>query len=102
MTGQGWLCGVARLLSRRPLTDWHTTSYVKIKSPIIQSVPRKSLAGKDGTTVYGDEGVVSRHAPARAGEQEKVVSRLLWRLPSPHLFELAASCLAGAGEQASR
>ena len=24
--------------------------------------PRKSLAGKDGTTVYGDEGVVSRHA----------------------------------------
>ena len=29
--------------------------------------PRKSLAGKDGTTVYGDEGVVSR---ARRLEQE--------------------------------
>ena len=24
--------------------------------------PRKSLAGKDGTTVYGDEGVASRRA----------------------------------------
>ena len=32
--------------------------------------PRKSKVRKDGTTVYGDEGVVSRRAPARAVEQE--------------------------------
>ena len=86
VVGQGGLFGLARLLSRHPATVWLTTSYVKIKSPIIPSLTLKSLAGKEVTTVYGDMGVVSR-APARGGEQEKVASRLLWRRPEPQCFE---------------
>ena len=60
VVGQGWLCGLARLLSRHPATTWPTTSYGKLKSPIIPSLTLKSKAGKEVTTVYGDEGVISR------------------------------------------
>jgi hypothetical protein len=69
LVGQGWVCGLARLFSRHLATAWITTSCVKIKSPIIQSLTLKFNAGKEVTKVYGDEGVVSRRA--RRLEQER-------------------------------
>ena len=47
--------------------------------------------------MYGDEGV-GAGTPGSSRRAGEVVSRLLWRLPSPHLFEIGGICLVGAGD----